>query len=168
MVLRARRSALRAIHCSQGPMNIKHILVATDLSREAMSCIPAVAGLARTLGARITLLHVVESFEAVPHGAPLAPPLGPTADPNELEKARAQLEERRAAYGSDLPIDVRLIAGGDPAKEITAFADESDVDLIAMTTHGRTGFKRIALGSVAEAVLRHSRTPVLVMPLPRE
>lgn len=149
-------------------MNIKHILVATDLSREAMSCVPAVASMARTLGARITLLHIVESFEAVPHGAPLAPPLGPTPDPGAMERARAQLEERRAAYGSDLQIDVHLIAGGDPAKEINAFAEESDVDLIAMTTHGRTGFKRLALGSVAEAVMRHSRTPVLVMPLPGE
>jgi nucleotide-binding universal stress UspA family protein len=149
-------------------MKITHILVATDLSREAMSCIPSVADLARSVNARITLLHVVESFEAIPHGSPLAPPLGPTENTRTMESARAKLEERRASYGSDINIDVELVAGGDAAKEITSFADANDVDLVVVTTHGRTGFRRLALGSVAEAVIRHSSLPVLVLPLPKE
>lgn len=148
-------------------MKISHILVATDLSREAMSCIPSVADLARSVGARITLLHVVESPEAIPHGSPLAPPLRPTGDPKTMEAARAQLEDRRAAFGSGIAIDLELLAGGDPAEQITSYASSHDVDLIAMTTHGRTGLRRIALGSVAEAVIRHSRIPVLVLPLPK-
>lgn len=149
-------------------MQVAHILVATDLSPEAMSCVPSVADLARSLNARITLLHVVESFEAIPHGSPLAPPLGPAASGEEVAAARAKLEERRTSYGSDLTIDVGLVAGGEAAKEITAYADQNDVDLIAMTTHGRTGFRRMVLGSVAEAVIRHSPVPVLVLPLPKE
>ena len=148
-------------------MNLAHILVATDLSREAMSCIPHVAELARLVHARVTLLHVMESFETIPHGSPLAPPLGPPENAAAVEAARAQLEERRTAFGSDVPIAVELLAGGDPAKEITAYASANAVDLIAMTTHGRTGFRRLALGSVAEAVMRHARVPVLVLPLPR-
>lgn len=148
-------------------MSITHILVATDLSREATSCIPSVADLARLVKSRITLLHVVESFEAVPHGSPLAPRLGPPENVKAMEAARAQLEERRAAFGSDIRIDVELVTGGDPAEQITAWADANGVDLIAVTTHGRTGLKRLALGSVAEAVIRHSRVPVLVLPLPK-
>jgi nucleotide-binding universal stress UspA family protein len=148
-------------------MNLTHILVATDLSREAMSCVPAVADLARSVKARITLLHVVESLEAIPHGSPLAPPLGPAANPEGLESARAQLEERRASFGADIDIDLELVAGGDVAKEITAYASANGVDLIAVTTHGRTGFRRLALGSVAEAVIRRSSVPVLVLPLPK-
>ena len=149
-------------------MNITHILVATDLSPEAMSCIPAVAQLARSVDARITLLHVLETFEAVPHGSPLAPPLGPPENARAMEAARARLEQRRASFGSDIRIDLELVAGGDPAKAIAGYADAHDVDLVAMTTHGRTGFKRLALGSVAEAVIRQSRVPVLVLPLPRD
>lgn len=148
-------------------MTIAHILVATDLSREATSCIPSVADLARSNNARITLLHVLDSFEAIPHGSPLAPPLGPPADEKAMESARAQLQERLAAFGSGIDIEVELLAGGDPAKEITAYADANAVDLIAVTTHGRTGFRRLALGSVAEAVIRQSRQPVLVLPLPK-
>lgn len=149
-------------------MNITHILVATDLSREAMSCIPSVADLARSVNAQITLLHVVESFEAVPHGSPLAPPLGPTENAKAMESARAKMEERRASYGSDITINLELVAGGDAADEITAYAEANDVDLIAVTTHGRTGFRRLALGSVAEAVIRRSSVPVLVLPLSKE
>jgi nucleotide-binding universal stress UspA family protein len=149
-------------------MRISHILVATDLSKEAMSCVPMVAELARSVKARITLLHVVESFEAIPHGAPFAPRMGPTADAEALESARAKLEERRASFGPDVSIDVQLVAGGDPAEKIAAYAGANGVDLIAVTTHGRTGFRRLAMGSVTDAVIRHSRVPVLVLPLPKE
>lgn len=149
-------------------MNIRHILVGTDLSQEARNRIPAMADLARALGARITLLHVVQTFEAVPHGSPFSPPLGPPANVKAMEAASAQLEERRSAFGSDIEIDTELVMGGDAAEAITAYAEAHDVDLIAVTTHGRTGFRRLALGSVAEAVIRHSRVPVLVLPLPKD
>lgn len=148
-------------------MNISHILVATDLSPEAMSCIPQAASFARLVNARITLLHVRESLQTVPHGSPLAPPLGQLDDASALDAVRAQLEDRRAAYGSDVQIDVEMVVGGDAAKEIRAWADAHQVDLIVMTTHGRTGVRRLALGSVAEAVIRQSRMPVLVLPLPK-
>ena len=149
-------------------MNITHILVATDLSSEAMSCIPSVADLARSVGARTTLLHVLESFEAVPHGSPLAPPLGPAANAKAMESARAKLEERRTSFGSDIDVSIDLVAGGDPAAEIATYAAAHDVDLIAVTTHGRTGVRRLALGSVAEGVIRRTHVPVLVLPLPKE
>jgi len=120
------------------------------------------------VGARITLLHVLEALEAIPHGSPLAPPLRVSDDPEAAQRAREQLEERRAAFGPDIDIKIELIAGGDAAHEIVEYASAHDVDLIAVTTHGRTGFKRLALGSVAEMVIRHSRVPVLVLPLPRD
>ena len=149
-------------------MKVTHILAATDLSPEAMSCIPAVADLARSVGARVTLLHVLESHEAIPHGAPLAPPVRSPGNPKAIEAARAQLEERSAAYGAGIRIDLELLSGGDPAEEITGWASANAVDLIAVTTHGRTGLRRLALGSVAEGVIRRSRIPVLVLPLPKD
>jgi nucleotide-binding universal stress UspA family protein len=149
-------------------MKITHILVATDLSQEAMSCIPSVADLARSVDARITLLHVMESIGAIPHGSPLAPPLSPIDNVQAVELARTQLEERRTSYSAGVHVDVELVPGGDAAAEITRYANTHDVDLIAVTTHGRTGVRRLALGSVAESVIRHSRIPVLVLPLPKD
>jgi nucleotide-binding universal stress UspA family protein len=78
-------------------------------------------------------------------------------------KAREYLAEVAAGLrrrGLRVAIDARY---GDPVAEILAAAGESGADVIAMTTHGRTGVTRLLFGSVAEAVLRRARVPVLVM-----
>ena len=56
---------------------------------------------------------------------------------------------------------------GDPVTELVAAARETGADLIAMTTHGRSGLGRLLFGSVAEAVLRQAEIPVLMMRLTR-
>lgn len=67
------------------------------------------------------------------------------------------------AKGVDVSWQVRR---GRPAEEILAAAAESRVDLIAMATHGRTGFGRLLFGSVAEAVLRQAPVPVFLIRQP--
>jgi nucleotide-binding universal stress UspA family protein len=57
---------------------------------------------------------------------------------------------------------------GDPVTEIVAAAHESGADIIAMTTHGRSGITRLWFGSVAEAVLRRAAVPVLMMRLTKD
>jgi nucleotide-binding universal stress UspA family protein len=52
---------------------------------------------------------------------------------------------------------------GEPAEEIIDFATDVQADLIAMCTHGRTGLARWAYGSVAEKVVRHAHSPVLLV-----
>jgi len=61
-----------------------------------------------------------------------------------------------------------MIAHGDPAAEIVRVAEERDVDLIVISSHGRTGLGRIIFGSTAEAVVRRARCPVLVVKPPLE
>jgi nucleotide-binding universal stress UspA family protein len=51
---------------------------------------------------------------------------------------------------------------GEPANEIERYMDDEGVDLVAMTTHGRTGLVRLMLGSVAEHILRHVHVPVML------
>jgi hypothetical protein len=53
---------------------------------------------------------------------------------------------------------------GQPAREITDFVREVHADMIVMATHGKTGLKRLLLGSVAEGVLRSANCPVLILP----
>ena len=57
----------------------------------------------------------------------------------------------------------REVGFGDPAQQILFFADMADVDLIAMTTHGREGISRLLQGSVAESVLHQAKVPVLMV-----
>ena len=61
-----------------------------------------------------------------------------------------------------------LIVHGDAAAEIVRVAKERDVDLILISSHGRTGLGRILFGSTAEAVVRHASCPVLVVKPPQE
>lgn len=148
-------------------MKIDHLLVATDLSDAALVCSAPAGELARTLGARVTLLHVVSGFDAIPHGAPLAPPLEETSPPGTTEAALARVTDRIPAFGGGIEMTPVVITGGDPAEEIVEYAEKHAVDMIAVSTHGRSGFRKLVLGSVAEGVVRRSKVPVLVLPRPR-
>jgi len=77
-----------------------------------------------------------------------------------LEQTMREEQRRLAAAGYDVAVEVRF---GDPAQEIVACAAEHGVDLIAMATHGRSGWRRLALGSVAEQVLRTAHVPMLLV-----
>jgi nucleotide-binding universal stress UspA family protein len=146
-------------------MKISHILIPSDLSTEALRpCLP-VAELARTLGARITLLAVVVDMPIAGYAAP-GESLTIPSDLNErLDAARANLAKQRALF-EELDVAIEVVTGLDPAYQILEFAESNGVDLIAMSTHGRTGFRHLILGSVAEAVLRRSTVPVVVFPRP--
>jgi nucleotide-binding universal stress UspA family protein len=90
-------------------------------------------------------------------------------DPAELA---SQNERLREAYAPGRALDVSYrTREGTAADEILRFSDEIGCDLIVMGTHGRTGLRRLLAGSVAEAVLRGARCPVLALRsagLPRE
>ena len=61
-------------------------------------------------------------------------------------------------------IDLEAEAAPNVAEVVCDYADEHGYDLIALSSHGRSGFRRLILGSVAEAILRHAHVPVLVFP----
>jgi nucleotide-binding universal stress UspA family protein len=85
--------------------------------------------------------------------------------PGRAAEAGAYLA-RIAAELADRGVRVRLkVRRGDPVTEIVEGAQEVDADLIAMTTHGRSGLGRLLFGSVAEAVLRQAEIPVFLMRL---
>lgn len=75
------------------------------------------------------------------------------------DELRAEARELQDA-GYKMCFDVRC---GDPAEEIVACVEERNIDLVVMATHGRTGVKRLVLGSVAEQVLRHLQVPVMLI-----
>jgi|ERR1043166_5765178 nucleotide-binding universal stress UspA family protein len=139
----------------------KRVLVALDGSLSSETMLRFVLEIAGPLDMKVILLRVVE---------PLTPVIAhdvyrPTIE--DVETRRRDAEEYLApiaaalrARGVETAWEVRR---GRPDEEILAAADESGVDMIAMATHGRTGFGRLLFGSVAEAVLRRSKVPVFLM-----
>ena len=78
----------------------------------------------------------------------------------KAEEYLKKIEDQLKAKGFKVDAHVRY---GDEAEEILDHISQKDVDLIAMTTHGRSGIKRFLLGSVAEKILRHSTKPIFLV-----
>ncbi len=143
-------------------MQARHILLTTDLSEESRRIFPAARALAKTDGARITLLYVLPDLVVTPHGAPFAPPIGSAGLAEQTDAARVEIERLSQELGSKA--EAVVIPGNDVAREVCRYAAENGCDLIVASTHGRTGFRRLMLGSVAEGILRNSTVPVLCIP----
>lgn len=143
---------------------MKHILIASDLSPEALRPFDEVLSLAEGWGAKLTLLHVVQDLVVAPHGAPLAPPVTSPDLPAETDRALEALDGQRQALGGEVEVETVVVYDDRIPAAINQFAEDNGDDMIALSTHGRTGWRHLALGSVAEAVLRHSRVPVLCLP----
>ena len=144
-----------------------HILIALDGSALAEQSIQHALTLAAQSGARLTLLRVVQPVVVVPdYASPLQPPVAPEVIV-QLRQQQAQdyltgVAESLRAEVSDLRAEV-ILAGNSDALEIIEYARAHDVDLIALATHGRSGLKRLVLGSVADKVIRGAPVPVLVI-----
>lgn len=134
---------------------LKQLLVATDFSDTSAAAMDYGRALARTFGASLHLLHVMEN----PFLRPMA------ADPHAIEAAMAgRLVDRltdddRSALRA-IPI---LETSDDPAGAIVKYAGTHAIDLIVMGTHGRSAVAQILVGSVAEKVVRTAPCPVLTV-----
>jgi len=132
------------------------ILVPLDGSECAERILPKVEKLAKDLHASIALLQVVYA-----HTFPGVDPTdAEVAVVRKAEEYLKQVEEQLKAKGFRVDTHVRY---GQDADEILDHAAQKDVDMIAMTTHGRSGVQRFLLGSVAEKILRHSPKPVFLV-----
>lgn len=144
-------------------MKYRHILLTTDLSDDARRAYGHATDLAREHGAKITLLHIVEAARAIPHGAPFAPPMPAPGVAAMLDDAKTELRAIAESF-SGVEVEFDAVVAGEVAVAIDSEADQRGCDLIVLSTHGRSGLRRLVLGSVAEAVLRHAHMPVLAIP----
>jgi nucleotide-binding universal stress UspA family protein len=135
------------------------ILVPTDFSECSQVALKYGLQLARDFGAELCLLHVIN-----PHAYPFGDKYT-ELDPAELMRQTeyaAQKQLHSMATKAKTRYSVRVLHGS-PAMEICNAGDE-DVDLVVISTHGRTGLGHVLIGSVAEHVVRYAHTPVLVIP----
>lgn len=145
------------------PEAYRRVVVPLDGSREAEAVLPAVLRLAGPVGMEVSLVRVVP---AVPTGAIEGAGRATLHEVTRVrEEAEAYLADVCARWGAAGLRVTTTVRAGDPAREIIAVARDAGADLIAMTTHGRTGLGRILFGSVAEEVLRTADVPVLAVRL---
>ena len=141
----------------------KRVLVALDGSPRSEGILPFIVQIARPLDLEVVLVRVIR---------PIAPPTIEGTTYFTVDDVAARLTEARkylATLAADLRgTGVRVTTDarhGEPVREIVAAARAAEADMIAMTTHGRSGVSRLVFGSVAAAVLREADVPVLMMRL---
>lgn len=140
---------------------IGSILVPVDFSEHAAAALSHARHLADAAGARLDVLHVLEST-AYPD-AYLALGSPSPAEGASPDAVRGELERMvTAAPGPEVPLELH-VAAGRPAAEIATFAEDRDTDLLVIASHGLTGLERVLLGSVTERVIRRSSCPVLTV-----
>ncbi|MGB0218446.1 universal stress protein [Sinimarinibacterium flocculans] len=138
------------------------ILAAVDFSDVSAAALRTAAGLARTHGAALQVMHVLEPLPPLMHPAP--PPLSMN-EYFEQRLAAARQETGNLSAAAGVPEGTEPIVREGVAHEcIVSQARTTGVDLIALGTHGRHGVSRLLLGSVAERVLRTAPCAVLVQP----
>jgi nucleotide-binding universal stress UspA family protein len=168
------------------------ILTTVDGSEESRAVLSSVADIARAAQASVTLLTVVGPPSGVagkPRGVTVVTPGGSVTSGSTMQfEAVLQPPEPRWAESKDqaiqrvevdatemldacrepltragLTVQTEVLMSPDPAKAIVDYAREHNFDLIAMSTHGRTGLREVVQGSVAAAVMRSGVAPVLMV-----
>jgi universal stress protein A len=151
----------------------KKILVPLDGSRFSNRALKYAVDLAQQYKASLLLVQVVEPVRPIPPVDPtgLTSPVASQitfdqatrADRRHLSRAKRYLAGKvREMKAKKIPAEYRAVEG-DAADNIMILARKNKVDLITMTTHGRSGFRRAIMGSVADKVIRESGDPVLVV-----
>ncbi|HEU4731014.1 MAG TPA: universal stress protein [Kofleriaceae bacterium] len=144
---------------SQGAGTFGHVLCPVDFSACSREAVELAAAVAAPGGAGITLLHVIE----LPVSYSGEPPVAGFAE--DLDRASARLLDqwsRELATKVSVPVATRSRIGSPGAQILAVLESDPTFDLVVMGSHGRTGVRRMLLGSVAEKVVRHAACPVLV------
>ena len=145
-------------------MNYQHILVAVDDSAVSLAAAEKAMILAKALESKVTLVSIVSmdplSSISFYGKAPRSMDYYSEAEDHATNILTA-LKLKFTNKGIDT--DTKIIGNMSEGYAITELANELNIDLIVMGSHGRTGFKKFALGSVAQDVLTLSHVPVLII-----
>jgi nucleotide-binding universal stress UspA family protein len=146
------------------PLYTRRILIPLDGSKLAELALEQAVEVGWLTGARYTLLQVVQPPFAETYAAAVEMQMSDAEREHEVESAREYLETvaaRLRAVG--LRVETVVTTHDRVAAGIVQEAIANDADMIAMVTHGRSGWKRFALGSVAQEVLHNAPLPLLVL-----
>ena len=152
----------RWIH-SNGP--VRGILVALDLATGSDPILGPVEKLARITNAPVTLVHMIlepvldlRTNPPAPMPGPKSAPVVPRAEAGQRLEAMAEPLRDRGVR-----VSTRVVMGFDPAWTLRSLASEAQYDVLALTSHGAGGVRRMLRGSVADQLVREAHKPVLVI-----
>jgi universal stress protein A len=146
-------------------MAIRKILVPTDFSDCSEAALEYGRRMAEAFGASLHLLHVVQDPYTQPWAAEAFPaPLGDLLAEWEVQARNRMVSSLSEAERASVTIATQI---GSPFLEIVRYAQEQQIDLIVIGTHGRGPIGHMLLGSVAEKVVRKAPCPVLTVRHPQ-
>ncbi len=142
----------------------KRILVPLDGSGFAEVAIPHAAEIAKRMGATLVLLRIVPPITALLPTDSLTLPKLDTLEERVLEEAETYLRARAGVLRAEgLAVEAFVMQNSIPALGILNAITSKNIDLVVMSTHGRSGLGQWMFGSVAAKVLRNSPVPVLLI-----
>ncbi len=144
-------------------MRFRNIMCATDFSDFSNRTIPYGVALAREFGAKLVVCHVIDLTALTIYGEFQIDPVG--QQDRIRQEADTQLKKMLAPHHIEWE---PLIAVGQPATEIARMVDEKGIDLVISATRGRSGIKRLILGSVTQRLMRTLNCPLLAVQGPEQ
>jgi nucleotide-binding universal stress UspA family protein len=146
-------------------LHLKTILVPLDLSSASEAVLEPAIALALLHRAKVELVHVVEPVLGIPPTPfpfPL-PAMTEVDDKNQQEAERSLAALASSLAGKGVEVAHRVLVGSTVASAVLEHVDATHPDLVALATHGRSGFRRALVGSVADKIIRGTHQPVLVV-----
>jgi nucleotide-binding universal stress UspA family protein len=142
---------------------MRRILFASDFSKASRKAFNAAVKAAKRTHATLSIAHVLVPFFAVGADEYIGPDTWKDIDEQARKGARQHLD-RLAAAARKTGVRVRtFLVEGTPAREIPRLAKRAHADLLVLGTHGRTGFSRLFMGSVASRVVASATCPVMTV-----
>jgi len=141
-----------------------HLLLPTDGSKLSSDAIDDGLALAKALGARVTLLTVIEPLRSFSASSELLADVRENFEKSSRENAEKVLKAAADKAGAlGVQANTVMANASQPHRQVIETADSAGCDLIVMASHGRRGVDALLMGSVTQKVLTHSSIPVLVI-----
>ena len=141
----------------------KHILVPVDGSATAQMAVQKAIGVAQAFGSRVTAIFVIDPYPFTGVGTDFAYGQAEYLNAATAEANMAIKATKTAFEQAGVKVDTSVVESHAAWRGVVDSAESMQADLIVMGSHGRSGLEKLVLGSVTQAVLSHTRLPVLVV-----
>lgn len=141
----------------------KHILVPVDGSATAQMAVQKAIGLAQVFGSRVTAIFVIDPYPFTGVGTDFAYGQAEYLNAATAEANMAIKATKTAFEQAGVKVDTSVVESHAAWRGVVKTAESMQADLIVMGSHGRSGLEKLVLGSVTQAVLSHTKLPVLVV-----